>query len=280
MLILSYFCIALSAFVSIFSKKTPLILSLILMSLVFGFLGSVIDEVGILSLVVFYVLCSLYFDDTRSSFVRLISAILGAVLLTLLCFHKIPGFDNYFLGNFKFSDSSYALSLYLNYDKISAAMVLIATSGLYKEEKFPSVKSLLTSSKYLLYCVSIILVPAYSFGYIDFDPKFPEISLFWVLNNLIFVAFAEEVIFRGVLQNQLKSITSYDMHIYISALIFGILHFHGGLFYVSLSVIAGIFYGFAYDRTHQRLTSSIFVHFWVNGLHFFLFSYPFLINFR
>jgi len=89
---------------------------------------------------------------------------------------------------------------------------------------------------------------------------------------------AEEVMCRGFLQNTFKEVLkSRHLHIILASFIFGLAHFEGGLIYVGLSWIAGILYGYAYDKTN-RIISSMIVHCGINSIHFIFFTYPAAIS--
>jgi hypothetical protein len=64
---------------------------------------------------------------------------------------------------------------------------------------------------------------------------------------------------------------------YVSLLLvsifFGVLHYSGGWKYILLATIAGIVYGYIYQKT-KRIEASILTHFVLNTLHFLLFTYP------
>jgi membrane protease YdiL (CAAX protease family) len=59
----------------------------------------------------------------------------------------------------------------------------------------------------------------------------------------------------------------------LAALAFGLAHYQGGVAYVILSSLAGLFYGWAYLQT-GRLEAPVLTHFLLNFLHLTLFSYP------
>ncbi|MFD1791571.1 CPBP family intramembrane glutamic endopeptidase [Ochrobactrum teleogrylli] len=115
-----------------------------------------------------------------------------------------------------------------------------------------------------------------------FDPKIMPYLGIWAVNNLVFVAFAEEVLFRGMIQGRLLAYSYYRcwhpaFAIAISAVLFGMLHYQGGLSYVALATVAGIFYGMAYYKS-GRLISAIAVHFLLNLTHALFFTYPALMH--
>ena len=59
----------------------------------------------------------------------------------------------------------------------------------------------------------------------------------------------------------------------VAAVLFGLLHYAGGLQYVIAGIVAGAGYGWAYLRT-GRIEAAMAVHFLVNAAHFLLFVYP------
>ncbi|HET9741659.1 MAG TPA: type II CAAX endopeptidase family protein [Terriglobales bacterium] len=84
-----------------------------------------------------------------------------------------------------------------------------------------------------------------------------------LLITFIFVAIPEELFFRGLLQNLLKSRIGHPLSLFVAAVLFGLSHFNKpGPFnwrYVLLGSIAGIFYGRAW-RDRRRILSSATTH--------------------
>jgi len=115
-------------------------------------------------------------------------------------------------------------------------------------------------------------------GYAKFDPKFPQIFFFWAWTNLFFTCVAEEGIFRGFLQRKiiysLRNIKHHELiGLTISSLLFGLIHFKGGINYIILASVAGFGYGYVYMKS-GKIEASIFTHFILNTLHFLFFTYP------
>ncbi len=215
----------------------------------------------------------------RANFPRFIKFILFIIIIAFALgagFHMIPGFYNLLVINkLQLSQESYPFSIYLNFDKVMAALIIFSSSNI--PNILPNLKSIKLTLFSLLICMIFISLIAIMSGYVKFEPKFPEILCIWALNNLLFVCFSEEVLFRGFFQNQLNAlIKSPIISICITALIFGVAHFHGGLLYIGLSIICGFFYSYTYYRTGS-LICSMLVHFGVNFSHFLLFTYPALM---
>jgi membrane protease YdiL (CAAX protease family) len=168
--------------------------------------------------------------------------------------------------------------MYLNFDKVIAALILYVTNHLTIAEKHINRVSILQ-----ILCVTglgaaTLLGPGLLLGHIAFDPKLPHVLWIWSLNNLLFVSLAEEIMFRGFLQDRLKPFFSKKAslkygHIFLSALTYGLLiHLKGGIPYAVLVTIAGVFYGYIYEKS--GLLPAIVTHFSLNLIHILLFTYP------
>jgi hypothetical protein len=83
---------------------------------------------------------------------------------------------------------------------------------------------------------------------------------------------------RGFVQHELARIGSNAklaaiLALVVSAVLFGLAHFAGGLTYVIAGILAGLGYCLAYQLT-RRIEAAIAVHFALNATHFLLFTYP------
>jgi len=76
-------------------------------------------------------------------------------------------------------------------------------SGLFIKQTAPfGIKALRDTVLVAAACIALLIPLAVFSGYVGYEPKFPESFWLWTFNNLYFVCFAEEVIFRGVIQSQ------------------------------------------------------------------------------
>ncbi len=127
-------------------------------------------------------------------------------------------------------------------------------------------------------CAGFLMAAALSAHLVRWDPGLPPFWWQWAAINLVLVCFGEEAFFRLFLlegfQSQRFLRMSRGTGLALSALLFGLAHFRGGLAYALLAGVAGIFYGLAYRWS--GLWGSIGVHFLVNFIHFAGFSYPLL----
>jgi len=113
--------------------------------------------------------------------------------------------------------------------------------------------------------------------FIEFAPRWRE----WhslpltVLGILFFIAWPEELLFRGLLQNLLSRASRNDLAgWWTAAVLFGFSHITNGGFpnwrYVILASIAGIFYGWTWRKTGSIFASAL-VHAGVDLIWHFLF---------
>jgi len=98
---------------------------------------------------------------------------------------------------------------------------------------------------------------------------------FLLLEILLFTAWPEELLFRGLLQNMLARTTKSDLAgWWTAAVLFGFSHITNMGFpnwrYVVLASIAGLFYGWTWRKTGSIFASAM-VHALVDGLWHFLF---------
>lgn len=92
---------------------------------------------------------------------------------------------------------------------------------------------------------------------------------------LIFTAWPEEFLFRGLLQNCLgKTFRSENVGWVMASIVFGLSHIHNGPFpnwrYVLLATVAGLFYGLAWRKTRSMFPGAV-VHGLVDAVWHLLF---------
>jgi membrane protease YdiL (CAAX protease family) len=88
-----------------------------------------------------------------------------------------------------------------------------------------------------------------------------------VISTAVFPAFTEEIFFRGLLLNQLRSGYSSRRALILSSLLFGLMHLNPWQFLYSF--VLGLFYGWIYVR-FKNIWLSMFMHFYNNLLALFL----------
>lgn len=225
----------------------------------------------------------LYSNERFPFWSRRLGAIVAFVSSVALITHLWPGFNNLLLLNkVQFSEKSAPFTMYLNFDKVCAGLLLFyffVRASNKHSLKIPDLKTMGLTWLALIFAIVPIGIIV---GYIALDIKWPSQGALWIINNFFFVCFAEEVLFRGVIQTKLsllryKNLPPHLVALVLSSLLFGLAHYKGGVAYIALSTFAGLFYSYVFYRT-QKLLASIWVHFALNLFHFFLFTYPFLLR--
>ena len=193
--------------------------------------------------------------------------------------HMLPGFNNLLVfHNVEFSSDSIPFSMYLNFDKTAVGIFIYLIFLKDTNQTLFDRKQLAFAFKILGLLTVVMLPLALATHYVRIDPKIPSGAVLWSLNNLFFVSFSEEALYRGFIQGGMSKLlarASYGrwVPLIVSSLTFGLDHYQGGLPYISLATIAGLFYGYTYQRT-RNLEAAMLVHFGLNLLHFLFFSYP------
>jgi len=114
-------------------------------------------------------------------------------------------------------------------------------------------------------------------GFIAFRPQLSRLQALPLLaiGMLIFTAWPEEFLFRGLIQNLLaKSLGRDRLAFFVAAAIFGLAHLNNGVFpnwrYALLATLAGLAYGQTWRKTGSIFASAI-VHALVNVSWYALF---------
>lgn len=214
---------------------------------------------------------------------RMLSFAVFVLLAITMSNHLAPGFNNLAIfRNIQFSLDSVPFTMYLNFDKALVGLFIYLFFLKSNQTRSFKTKHLVTSLRVLCLLLMLIIPAAFIIRYVRVDLKLPELFWIWMLNNLFFVCLAEEAFFRGFIQKGLTNILPKVkicsvVSVMMAAVLFGLAHYKGGIGYVTLATIAGLFYGYAYQKT-GRLESSIIVHFGLNVVHFLFFSYPAMVR--
>jgi uncharacterized protein len=254
------------------------------LSVLVGVLAGVLSLVGLVVLAAFgatvWYLSRYDAQPASHPVLRFLLVAVISVTVVLLGLHALPGFNNpLIVRNVILSRGAEPFSLYLNFDKTAAGLLLLGL--LYKgfisnrqqvREALRAAAPVIAAS--LLFLIGI----SFAVDYLGFAPKLPDIAFIWVMNNLFFVTLSEEAFFRGFLLTRLEAAFSpapsaRSVALVLSASAFGLAHFAGGFAYVCIAIVAGIGYGLAFQRS-GRIEMAILTHFAVNVTHFFLFTYP------
>lgn len=245
-----------------------------------GLITGVLSIIAVIPMVALAGLLIVY--RGRGSY-SLISGLLALVIGLALGLHVVPGFNNYeFASDIKLSAGAAGFDIWFNFDKSMFGLFVLGIvlhSALIRKasDLSDALKLFLPVAAggiLLIYGVGVVI------GYSTFDWTPALIFLPWALKNIVFTVLAEEVFFRGIVQKELASrlpsARSGDIAVVVAGVLFGVAHFGGGIYYVLLSSLAGILYGYTYKIT-GRIEAPIITHFALNAGHFLLFTYPYSV---
>jgi membrane protease YdiL (CAAX protease family) len=191
-----------------------------------------------------------------------------------LMLHLMPGFHNLqVLNAVQVSRMAPPYSLFLNFDKALVGLFILGFGPalIARREDWMRAFSEVASTGLLF--ILMLGVLALGLGLVHLDAKFPAYGLLWAVSNLLILCVAEEAFYRGLIQRQLRAQLPAWAAIGVSSLVFGLAHYPGGMTYVLLATIAGVGYGWIYEKSGY-IEASILTHFALNLTHFLLFTYP------
>ena len=231
-----------------------------------------------LGLAALYLFIAYLFSRTTGAKKKWLTLLLAA-LSVLFGAHLLPGFHNLqALNAVLVSADGLPFTMYLNLDKTLVALGLLGwcIPRLSRRQEWRQLLQVLLSLSLLF--LLLIFILALASGKVHWDPKLPSYTLLWMLTNLLFVCTAEEAFFRGFLQQQLALLwknrpLQQELPLALASLVYGLSHFAGGPLYVAFVTLAGLGYGWVYQKT-GCIEASILLHFALNAAHFLLFTYP------
>ncbi|SFN46291.1 hypothetical protein SAMN05216516_10822 [Izhakiella capsodis] len=202
---------------------------------------------------------------------HLTEAVLVADAVALML-HLVHGFKNLrVLDGVYVSPDSLPFTMYYNFDKALVPFILlgcVSTLFYTKHHKHVSWQWGL-----LVAAVPGLLMLATLAGGLRVEFHAPVWLLDFTLANIFFVSLAEEALFRGYLQQRLARAVNPAAALVISALSFGVMHYHGGLMMVLFASLAGLIYGIAWMWS-GRLWVAVLFHFGLNLTQLLFFTYP------
>ena len=252
----------------------------------FAYLGRIdvlaIIPIGLLSIFTF--LTTYFHNEPKSSAkgtIYKISFALTILLSFAIAMHAFTGFNNPIIAsNTQLSSDSPPFTLYWNIDKTFVAFCLVLVYvSINQYDAIPRKRMFRNGVLSGILVLFITLSIAWGTGLVRWEPKLPDLFVWWFVGNLFITCVAEEVFFRGIIQYQLeqslKALTRYAwlIALVISGLLFGIAHYAQGPLYVMVAIIAGCGYGLVYYVT-KKIEASILTHLLLNAIHFLMFSYP------
>jgi len=251
-------------------------LPLWLFFLTLSFLFALVFERASLISVIYTVIVGFtihYYYRTKNKYVLFSILILS---IPLMLHFSFLGFDNYkYVNAVRLSPHSVPYNLYFNLDKTAVGIFIIGFSFKYLKVNVLFIAKQLVI--HLLLMALLFFVLATVLGYSKLEPKLPYFTSVWIVANLFFTCLAEEAIFRKLIQQRVYDAVSSKYALVISLLVaslaFGLAHYNGGIVYILLASVAGLFYGYIYYKT-KRIEASMLLHVLFNLTHLLLFTYP------
>ena len=207
-------------------------------------------------------------------------AIVILIVALLLGFNVFPGFHNTtVVDQIRLSPNSAPYTLRLSFGKIVAGILLLSLCYqsfiVTGKEWFEALRRSLPISTLN---IVVILALALLLGFVRFEPKWSDFFWPWAIAMLFFTVMAEEAFFRGFIQNELQlSLKKYRfgqiIALVVAAVLFGLSHLGASATYIFLSILAGLGYGLAFQRS-GRIEMSMLAHFALNTARFLLVTYP------
>jgi membrane protease YdiL (CAAX protease family) len=203
--------------------------------------------------------------NKNNKYTYLVEGLCVAIAVALVL-HVIPGFHNpKVLDAVVVGPQSIPFSMYFNMDKavvpfflITCMPTLFVAKPLYKAGK--------VGWGILVLAIPALLLLAVALGGLRIEPHAPEWFAQFALANIFFVSLAEEALFRGYLQQRLSRIIHPVVALLIASVIFGLMHYSGGLLLIIFASLSGIIYGLAWMWSGKLWVATLF-HFGLNCVH-------------
>lgn len=255
----------------------------LIISIILALFSHQIKLIGLIPVILLPI--AIYYSQIRKTNIpiKAISFVFAILLSVGLGAHLFPGFDNLkILNQVYISQDAVPYTMYLNFDKVLVGLFILGITHQMISRRNDWISLFKKTLPTMVVVILIVVLLALALQFVRFDPKLSNHLLIWMITNLLFVSVAEEAFFRGFLQkNFSRWLEKISLGHYIAILgvsiLFGLVHFAGGIKYVLLATVAGIGYGWIYDKT-KRTEASILTHFGLNLTHFLLFTYPMLAS--
>ncbi len=262
----------------LFEKRHFALMS-ITIAIICGCITNVIDLIALVITAGYFLANYLFYQRQVGHIISAILAIIIFVVAWMLSSHWIGGFTSWqIIFGEVLSPDAEKFSLFLNIDKVIAG-VGIMVFGFIPLKRSVQIRhmivAMLPSS---ILCISLISGAAVVLKVVNFDPKFPDLWITWILISLLVHSFAEETIFRYFLQGGVQNVLSTYKYtpiisVIVSSMAFTFYHAPQPTNFLISVFIASLFFGYVFHKT-KRVESSIILHFMVNFVHFFFFTYP------
>jgi len=202
--------------------------------------------------------------------------VLAGAMAVALSVHVLPGFANPKVFDAeRLTPDALPFTQYLNFDKGTAGLFLLAAFA-PRVRRWREAGAIVGPVSLAAVVTTVAVIGlAVALSLVHVDPHWHPLAPTFLAVNLLFTCVAEEVFFRGLLQDRLPG--PRPLAVTASALLFGLVHLPAGAAYAALATVLGLGCALVFERT-RRIESAIAVHFAVNAVHFTGFTYPMLAS--
>ena len=262
----------------VFEKKRFAIMA-IATSIICAVLTSVISPKALFIITIYFLANYLFFRAPVRPFSKAMLGIMIFVISWLLASHMVSGFISWQIVNEEqISDGGEKYSLYLNMDKVIAGVGIMIFALVPLRRSIHIRNMIIKMLPSTMLAISIVAFAGIVMKVVSFDPKFPDLWITWIIISLLVHCVAEEALFRLFLQGGIQNILSTYKYasvisILISSAAYTAYMFPGSTNFLAAVFVGNLFFGYVYYKT-QRVEASILLHFIINLIHFFFFTYP------
>ncbi len=275
----AYFSLLAALFSCWVFKKYFIFAPLYVIAYALAYMGQIVSYLSLFPLVIL-LLCIVGLKLPTKRFLHLFSSLTLAIVGVGMMTHMIVGFNNFLLlSNQTIGSSTTAINLYLNFDKLSLAVLLLGLWVPLVKTKEDWKHTFLISIPWLAFSAFILIAYSLSTNLLALDIKIPSSTIIFLIVNLFFVVIPEEAFYRGFLQNEItKNLPNKAgpiLAILVVSSLFALIHifFISNLSYIIAAFIGSVLYGTIYQFS-KSVESAMITHFGVNVIHFFFFTYP------
>ncbi|MET1257201.1 CPBP family intramembrane glutamic endopeptidase [Aliikangiella maris] len=252
----------------------------LLVLVIYCYVAGFIELVAI-ACVGFLLLNCVILQQVNNYVVKWIVGSLAVIILLMLGFHMLPGFNNQpIIQQQIIKGNSTPFNLTINFDKSLGGLIFFLT--FIPKFKLPNFTTLKHSAILLIGMLITVLgfasqneLVAYNQTYFF---KLNFLILFFLI-QLFSTCLVEEVFFRGFIQARLYQLFNpnrqnfYFIPLLVTASLFALVHFSGGSIYMLGALLAGLGYGLIY-QVSRHIEFTILAHVILNLTHLLLFTYP------
>ncbi len=238
-------------------------------TLLLAIYASYLDQINFSSVIIIFILSfsGYHFIQRNGDKSTVLRIILLMLVFWALFSEDYEGKILRFSGQLEILKTHQQFIINLNFEKILAA-ILLAAYQLNPQFSLKYWKKVFASGWSILFLVYIaLLLPLIILLHILMDLNISNIHLATLLLNAFLVSFAEEVLFRGILQNWLTQIVRIKIGpsaswiaILLVSIIYGLFHAKFGIFIIFFSCFVGGAYGYIY-RKSGKIEVPILMHF-------------------